>query len=54
MKCVQWAMTTCGSVNVLINNVGFYDEIGLTGNLKIIRYLTIVQYNNFGIINHVI
>lgn len=28
-------MTTCGSVDVLVNNVGLYDEIGLAGNLNV-------------------
>lgn len=32
-------MATCGSVDVLVNNAGVYDQIGLTGN-----YI----YNYFG------
>lgn len=33
IECVQWAMSNFGSVDVLVNNAGIYDEIGLIGNL---------------------
>jgi len=29
IDCIQWTMTTFGSIDVLINNAGIYDEIGL-------------------------
>jgi len=35
IECVQWVVTTCGSVDVLVNNAGIYDEIGLVGKLKL-------------------
>lgn len=28
-ECIQWTVTTCGSVDVLINNAGVYDETEL-------------------------
>lgn len=34
IECVRWAVTTCGSVDVLVNNAGIYDEIGLVGKFK--------------------
>lgn len=28
-ECVQWTVTTCGSIDVLVNNAGVYDETEL-------------------------
>jgi len=35
INCIQWTMTTFGSIDVLINNAGIYDEIGLAGDFKL-------------------
>jgi len=32
-ECIQWTVTTCGSIDVLINNAGVYDETKLVGNI---------------------
>lgn len=53
IECVQWTVTTFGSVDVLINNAGVYDIVGLIGDLRIIFTKTRYLWLNLTLVSRV-